>query len=289
MLFKLKSKVQKGQLALVGLLVAATAVSCTTPTTAAIPTQPTEATTLAARQVKARNQFKNNAQTADPGDNTPQIEGFEDEEMWEGVDWFGIAAEALSMEDEALWDALMEGQSIAGLAEANGVDPTSITSAITTAETEWINGLVSSGEITQEEANEWLANLAEEVQDFITDSSWALWEGVDWFTVAAETIGVDEETLFEAESIAAAATAAGVEPQAVIDAIVNAETAWINELVSSGDMTQEDADAWLSDLAEYAAEFVNESWMDVGEFDEFDEDAFGSEDEENSNLSTKDA
>ncbi len=221
------------------------------------------ATLTTARPSKARQLFNRMGQS--DGD-----EPVDDEmDLWEGVDWFALAAEAAGMDDDALWDALMNGSSIAELITANGGDPAALVERIAADETAWINSLVEAGEITEEEAADWTVDLTADIQEFVDDSSWALWEGIDWFTVAAETIGVDEDALWEADSIAAIAQAQDIRPQTVIDAIAAAETAWINELTAAGELTEEEAADWISFLNEDITAFVEESW-DMGDFEGVD-------------------
>ncbi|MCA0351233.1 MAG: hypothetical protein LCH85_04490 [Chloroflexi bacterium] len=85
--------------------------------------------------------------------------------------------------------------------------------------------------------------------------------GIDWFELAAETIGVSVDELLagiENEvSIADQAAAKGVSKQTVIDAIVAAETANINQLVSDGELSAEDATLFTADLPEMIEHFVS--------------------------------
>ncbi len=251
-------KMKLAGLMLVGLLLMFTAVACTGKTvpeeTAGQPPAPALAQTV--RQSKNSSTLKHAAQTA-----VPENEAGAVVEMVEGVDWFTLAAGILGLDEEAMWDALMAGQSIADLAQTNGVDPQAIVDALAVAEAKWINELVAAGELEQVEADEWLAETAVYAQEFVEDNSWALWEGADWFAIAQETIGVDEETLFAADSIAAAAQTNGVDPQTVIDAIVAAETEWINGLVTTGELEQIEADDWLAESKQFVREFVEESWL----------------------------
>ncbi|ABX04945.1 MAG TPA: hypothetical protein DEF47_10935 [Herpetosiphon sp.] len=85
--------------------------------------------------------------------------------------------------------------------------------------------------------------------------------GIDWFELAAETIGVSSDELLagiENEvSIADQAAAKGVSKQTVIDAIVAAETANINQLVIDGQLSAEDAALFTADLPEMIEHFVS--------------------------------
>ncbi len=273
-----KTGVQKSILVLIGVLLMIVAAACngSAQTTTEVRTgeetaaadmvaeetavTQSAATLTAARPSKARQLFNRMGQSDgdEPVDN--------EMELWDGVDWFALAAEAAGMDDDALWDGLMDGASIADLVKANGGDPAALVERITADETAWINSLAEAGEITEEEAADWTVDLTADIQEFVNDNSWALWEGIDWFTVAAETIGVDEDALWEAESIAAAAEAHDVQPQTVINTIAAAETTWINELTAAGELTEEEAAEWTSFLNEDITAFVEESW-DMGDFE----------------------
>ncbi len=274
-----KTVVQKSVLVLMGLLLMAAGVACNAPAqteeTVEVETavSKTDAPQTAVREPvtrpsKVRQSFNRAGQTDDdPADESDDF--YEGDVFDEGVDWFALAADAAGMDDEAMWDALMNGASIAELVTANGGDPAALADSIAAAETAWIDSLVADGDLTAEEAAEWTAELADEAQEFVNDSSWALWKGVDWFTIAAEEIGVDEDALWEAESIAALAQENGVESQTVVDAIAAAEKGWLDELVASDELTAEEAAEWTTELDEEIRLFVEESW-EMGDFEEFD-------------------
>ncbi|GAA5527237.1 hypothetical protein [Herpetosiphon gulosus] len=99
------------------------------------------------------------------------------------------------------------------------------------------------------------------VDDESSDCSIAVPVGIDWFELAAETIGVSSDELLtgiENEvSIAEQAAAKGVSKQTVIDAIVDAETANINQLVTDGELSAEDAALFTADLPEMIEHFVS--------------------------------
>ena len=90
--------------------------------------------------------------------------------MDEGVDWVAVAAKALGLDTDALWASLEDGQSIAEVAQAQGVDPQAVIDAIVAAEKEFVAGLVADGELTQAEADEWLAGLDQVVGDFVQET-----------------------------------------------------------------------------------------------------------------------
>jgi hypothetical protein len=80
---------------------------------------------------------------------------------------------------------------------------------------------------------------------------------------AAETIGIEPEALHEAiksgKTVAEVAHDNGVEPQAVIDALVAAGSARLDQAADNGRITPEKATELKAELAEHAAHFVNET------------------------------
>lgn len=76
-------------------------------------------------------------------------------------------AETLGLEQDELREALGSGQSLAEIAEAQGVDPQTLVDAIVAATEERVNGAVENGRIDQDRADEILANAAERADDAI--------------------------------------------------------------------------------------------------------------------------
>ena len=81
--------------------------------------------------------------------------------------------------------------------------------------------------------------------------------------VAAEALGMTEDELRDAltegegQTIAEVAAAEGVEVQTVIDALVAAATARIDDEVAEGDLTEEEATERKADLEERMTDLVN--------------------------------
>ncbi len=204
-----------------------------------------------------------------------EFEEFEDfeEGIEEGVDWVSITAQKLSMDEDALFNALEAGKTIAQLAQEKGIDGQSIANEIIAEEGKFLNELVNSGEITQAEADQWLAEMTASSSSFLNDTL-ADWEGPNWEAISAQALGIDEETLFTeldaGKSIAELAQERGVDVQTIADALIAADTEFINKLVANGELTQAEADEWLTELAEEVNWFLNDSfagWED-GDFEE---------------------
>ncbi len=75
------------------------------------------------------------------------------------------AAAAIGIDEADLKSALESGDSIADVAEANGVSADAVIDAMVEAKTERIAEKVSEGRITQEEADEKLADLESRITD----------------------------------------------------------------------------------------------------------------------------
>jgi hypothetical protein len=75
----------------------------------------------------------------------------------------GPAADVIGIEVEELRAALDEGQTLADVATANGIDPNAVVDALVSASSDRLAEHVADGEITQEEADERLAEKSERI------------------------------------------------------------------------------------------------------------------------------
>lgn len=73
----------------------------------------------------------------------------------------GTAAEAIGISEDELRAELDAGSSIADVATANGIDPLAVVDAMVDAKEEKIAAKIEAGRITQEQADEKLANAAD--------------------------------------------------------------------------------------------------------------------------------
>jgi uncharacterized protein (DUF433 family) len=78
-----------------------------------------------------------------------------------------VVAEALGMTVEELHEALKDGQTIAELAEAKGVALEDIADAVVAAQTERLQQAVENGRLTQEEADERIAQMEENILEHL--------------------------------------------------------------------------------------------------------------------------
>ena len=84
------------------------------------------------------------------------------------------AATALGMTEDELRTALeTDGTSLAQVAEDQGVEVGTLVDALVKAEQERIAQAVEDGRLTQEQADEWLADLEERVTEGVNSTDWA--------------------------------------------------------------------------------------------------------------------
>jgi uncharacterized protein YidB (DUF937 family) len=174
------------------------------------------------------------------------------------------AAEALGMSEDDLRSALEDGQSIAQVAEAQGVDVQTVIDALVAQATERLDEIE--------------ANLPDRMTELVNNAGLGdhrpgghggpggpggpghpgLRAG---FEAAAETIGISAEDLRSAlrdgSTIAEVAAANDVDVQAVIDAMVADANEHLDQAVADGRLDQERADNIKAGLVERITAVVN--------------------------------
>ena len=152
-----------------------------------------------------------------------------------------VVAQTIGIDEESLRAALGDGQTIAQVAEANGVAVQTVIDALVAEATERITELVNTPLPGPRDGRPFRVGL----------------------DVAADTIGITVEQLREAlhdgQTLAEVAEANGVSRQALIDALVAAANAAIDEKVAAGALTAEEGEARKAEAAERIAEMVDRS------------------------------
>ena len=102
-----------------------------------------------------------------------------------GGGWFGLeaAATALGMTEDELHTALeADGASLATVADAQGVSVDTVVAALTDAVKARVAEAVTDGRMTQEQADERLADLTEQITEWVqaTDADRPGWTGRGW-------------------------------------------------------------------------------------------------------------
>jgi uncharacterized protein (DUF433 family) len=181
--------------------------------------------------------------SADPGSTTAANTAPAAARCGEG---FAEIANAIGISADDLRAALRDGQTLAGTAEANGVDPQEVVDVIVANGTERLEAAVAAGRIDQPTADERAANLPERAADLVNgelerDARRHPHRRAGLRTTA-EVIGISTQeladTLRNGQTIAQVAEANGVDPQAVIDALVARSTERITKVVNGDTVRQ---------------------------------------------------
>jgi ribosomal protein S20 len=175
------------------------------------------------------------------------------------------AAQALGLSVDDLRTRLREGNTIAQVAQAQGVDVQTVIDAMVAAANAHIDQEVQEGDLTAEEANEHKANLPERITRLVNEGKpqggGPHGRGPK-LEAAAEALGLSEDDLREqvrdGKTLAQVAEERNVDKQAVIDAMVAAATERIDQKVQEGDLTAEEANERKAELEERITTLVNE-------------------------------
>jgi uncharacterized protein (DUF433 family) len=176
------------------------------------------------------------------------------EHRGEGLD---AAADAIGISVDDLAAALREGQSIAQVAEANGVEPQTV-----------IDAMVANG---TDRLNEAIAELPDRITEMVNREGLPERGGRHGgpggrhggmgFDAAADAIGISvdelQAALREGSTLAEVAAAQDVEVQVVIDALVTEATAHLDEAVANGRLTDELAAERQAGLEDRITAMVN--------------------------------
>jgi uncharacterized protein YidB (DUF937 family) len=183
-------------------------------------------------------------------------------------------AEALGMTTEELQDALQDGQSVAEVAEAQGVDLDTVVDAVLAEIEERLDTLVENGRLTQEQADERLENARERVTERMNQTRTpGDRNGSDrpdmppppraHLETMAEALGMTTEELVselqDGKTVAEVAEAQGVDLDTVVDAVLAEIEERLDTLVEEGRLTQEQADERLENARERVTERMNNS------------------------------
>lgn len=181
------------------------------------------------------------------------------------------AATALGIDEATLRAALESGKSIADVATENKVDLAKVITALVDDEKSELAARVTSGEITQAQADQRLAGLTDRITAQVNRAGLVGPGGPGGFggrghggrggpgghldlAAAAKALGTDAATLrtelSSGKSIADVATEKKVDLAKVVTAIVDAEKAELAVRVTNGDLTQAQADQRLAGLTD---------------------------------------
>jgi hypothetical protein len=174
----------------------------------------------------------------------------------------GVAAEITGLSEDEVLTALEEGQTIAEIAEARGVDQQKIVEAAIAEAESRLQEALDNDRLTEEQMTQMLERLAEDIPERL-EQPWQpggpmgdfgqFGEGFrTMYDDVAEALGLAPEDLFaqlhDGKTLAEIAEEGGVEIEAVRDALADARAEAgrqaIEQAVEDGRMTQEQAD-WM--------------------------------------------
>jgi hypothetical protein len=182
-----------------------------------------------------------------------------------------VAATTIGITEAELRTALTAGQTLAAVATAHNVTAQTLIDALVKAETDRLAAAVTAGTITQAQADAKKADLPARMTTQVNNTfqfggpggrgGHGGGIGADDLAAAATAIGITPAELTTAlgtgQTLAAIATANGKTAQAVIDALVKAETDKLAAAVTAGTITQAQADAKKADLVARVTNQVN--------------------------------
>jgi 3-hydroxyacyl-CoA dehydrogenase len=179
------------------------------------------------------------------------------------------AAEVTGLEPREIASILRDDMTLAEIVEANGGDVQTVIDQALAAATERLNEAVSNERITQERADEMLANLEPLITEAINDGFPSriglprlVWNGERILAQAVSDAIVLEDSdlrtmLGEGMTLAEIVEANGGNvPDVIADAVADA-TAQINEAVANGRLSQENADELIANLESFFTNSIN--------------------------------
>lgn len=170
-------------------------------------------------------------------------------------------AGALNMTEADLQSALQSGKTVADLATEKGVALQTIVDALIAEQKTMLQQAVTAGRLTQAQADARLAELQTQLPTQLSTAFTPGLRGGDHgmpggfgpgasLSTIATTLGVTESDLSTAlqagKSVADVATEKGIDLNKVVDALVAEQTTALQQAVTDGRLTQEQADQHLA-------------------------------------------
>lgn len=189
-----------------------------------------------------------------------------------------LVASELGLQPADLLPELRDGKSLAAIIAENNGDVAAISAQIVAAATEHINNALAAGYITQERADNLLANLEAAVSDTLNREP-RLGQGrggrdgrpgrqhpvaQGLIRLAAAQTGLEPQAIIQqlrdGATLGSILADNGVDTAAFIDAAVAEASARLGEQVAQGRITQERADQMLANFREKLTERLHESF-----------------------------
>lgn len=188
--------------------------------------------------------------------------------------------EASGLELETFRQGAVDGKSINTVLEENGLDPATVQADALALLQEHLDQAVADGKLTEEQAGTIAARAAEALPAFMENAGAHPRFGGGNFgdrargiqfhglATAADVIGIEPAdlaaTLRSGQTVAEVATENGVDPQAVIDALVAELNGRVDQAVADGRITEDRAAQMKANAVEKFTAFVNEGHQHDG-------------------------
>ena len=194
----------------------------------------------------------------------------------------------LKLDEQALKDKKAAGQSLAEIAEAQGVTRQQLSDALVKQQETQLAQAVADGKLTQEQADSKKASFADKVAQMIDAKGDApFMKGHDGFgkgmgmkkgghlgkadqTELLNLLKLDQQALHEkraaGQTLAEIAEAQGVTRQQLIDVLVKQHEAQLAKAVEEGKLTQEQADTQKATISDKVTKMIDEQGHGHGDF-----------------------
>jgi len=185
-----------------------------------------------------------------------------------------VAAKQLGLTSQDLLTQLQAGKTIADLAKTKNVTVDTIVEAVLAPQSGWLKGMVDNGQLTQAQADAQLALLKVNVSQQISQpwSQGGHWGGPEnsLLTVAADKLGLTSQDLLTqlqaGKTIADLAKTKSVTVDTIVSAVLAPRSEQLKQLVTGGQLTQDQADAQLALLKANVTRRINEAWPQAQSF-----------------------
>lgn len=171
------------------------------------------------------------------------------------------AAELLGMEPSEVLEALRDGETLAGLAEAAGVTVDELVAAMVSGVEERLADAVEDGFLTQEEADERLARITERTTALVNGDIEPIGGPRDTMAGVAELLGMEPSDVVAAirdgGTLAELAAEAGVSVEALVDEMLENHTERLDRAVENGRLTEAEATERLDRIEQHVTDVVN--------------------------------